>query len=162
MNYYKLQPGSNPKVVVLDPPKGILSDPPWNSSLKDTSFKVTRRPKMKIGDLVEWAPIGIPSVWEVVNVDQWSDPADVGVVDFKTAFGAVTKKMAGEMADEVDRQILDEIGVKATLRPVPHGKVRLKWVSGWTGYQSRPYLVCVKIEDVRELTPLEVLAISAT
>jgi hypothetical protein len=119
------------------------------------------RQRMRRGDLVEWAPTGERGLWRITDLDRWGDAADADYASFEKAFAATTEKMSGEMADEVDRQILEELGVKVTYRDVPEGKVRLEWFSGWRGYEGNALPVIVRIEEVRVLTEMEVIGLAS-
>ena len=124
--------------------------------------EMSQQPKLRCGDLVEWSPMGVRGLWKVTDVSAWRDANDMGVVDFKSAYGKTTDAMANEMTDASDDQILADMGFKVTRHEVGRGKVRLEWFSGWDGYASDRMPVQVKIEEVRKLTAMEVLALASS
>lgn len=46
--------------------------------------------------------------------------------------------------------------------PAPFGKIRLRWRTGWKGYESKGHPVCVLIGDIRFPNEMELLALAAS
>lgn len=155
-----------PTLHILDTPPHVQKSM-WEhevdyASLERKVFNVSRQPKLNRGDLVEWSPTGKRGLWRITDVSAWRDAADMDSASFEEAFGATTSAMANEMSEEIDDQILEEMGVKVIRREVGRGKVRLEWFSGWGGYANDRAPVQVKIEEIRRLTEMEVVALAAS
>lgn len=124
-------------------------------------FEVMQQPKLRRRDLVVWNPTGSPGLWRVTDISTWRDPADMDYASMEVAMNATSDSMANEMANEVDDDILAQLGVKVVRRTIPRGKVRLEWEGGWSGYCDDRLPVVVKIEEVCLANEMEALAIAA-
>lgn len=135
------------------------------SKLSGKVFEVSRQENLNRGDLVVWAPAGTPGLWRVTDVSRWRDPGEVDYKSMEEAIAGASDRMAGEMADEVDDNIiatlLAEQGTRVTRVDVPKGKVRLEWEGGWEGWAGDRLPVVVKIKDVRLANEMEALGIAA-
>jgi len=177
--HYRLKPGENPKITLLSTPANNEGSP-WSKMLHETRqsalgselngkvSEVMRQEKLRVGDLVDWSPTGVPGVWRIRGIDRQHDLADSNPESIKESIRRRYAKPA-KLPDDVEWRLEDiaSIGPPPESLPIeivsaPRGKVALDWMGGWKGYEGRGLRVCVRIEDVRKLSPLEALAICAT
>lgn len=132
----------------------------YDSALSGRVFEVARQTKMRVGDLVEWAPTGKRGLWLVTDLDRWLDPADV---DYSVLEKRVyDEKYRTNPCNEVTLETGEKTNLRVRRMSVPKGKVRLKWFSGWKGYDGKGYPVMVQIEEVTVLNEMETLGLAAS
>jgi len=163
--FFKMPAGSKPSVTVL-PQQRKPSE--WERRLKEmhdlvakaklgnTVIEVAEQDAVRVGKLVEWAPTGKRGLWRVTDLDRWLYPSEVPYKAMKTRIAKIDTAVDDGVTVDGKRIL------KIRRASVPKGKVRLKWFSGWDGYEGAGHPVIVKIEDVRVLNEMEVLALAVS
>ena len=101
------------------------------------------------GALVVWGPAATPGLWEVTGISRWRDWSSVPNETIRSAKRNRKHKTLG-LDHDIEKDIVQ-----------PRGKVSLRWLGGWKGYEGKAYSVCVKIEDVRLANGMEAIGLAA-